>query len=274
MSWRNVWAVARKDLIEVRQNQSAWLPMLIVPVIFIIIMPLALIVIPTQFPADSLQSDPDMQTFFERMPATLTQSLVGLNDVQRMLVVALGYFFAPFFLILPLMTSTSIAAESFAGERERKTMEALLYSAATDTELFFGKVVAGTVPAMLVAWLSFVGYTLVLNGAGWPIFGRIWFPLAGWWPLVFWVSPALAVFGVSLTVLISKRMQTFMGAYQTSSSAVLLIVALMGGQIAGVIYFDLWVGLGLGVVLWLVDAVLMWFAVRTFNRSTLLASMH
>ena len=34
----------------------------------------------------------------------------------------LGYLFAPMFLIMPLMLSSIIAAESFAGERERKTL--------------------------------------------------------------------------------------------------------------------------------------------------------
>ena len=76
------------------------------------------------------------------------------------------------------MTASSIAAESFAGERERKKMEALLYTSASDAELFVGKALAAFLPALAITWLSFAGYTIVLNAAGWTIFGQIWFPLS------------------------------------------------------------------------------------------------
>ena len=40
MKWKNVFTIAKKDWIEVRQNKYAMVAMLIVPVIFVIIMPL------------------------------------------------------------------------------------------------------------------------------------------------------------------------------------------------------------------------------------------
>jgi hypothetical protein len=48
MSWSNIFAVAKKDLMEVRQNQGAWVPMLVVPLIFIIIFPMIFLVLPGQ----------------------------------------------------------------------------------------------------------------------------------------------------------------------------------------------------------------------------------
>jgi ABC-2 type transport system permease protein len=102
--------------------------------------------------------------------------------------------------------------------------------------------------------------------------GRIWFPLATWYPMIFWIAPALSLLGIAATVLISAREPTFMGAYQTSASLVLLVVALLIGQITGVLYLSVGIGLALGVVLFLVDAVLIRIAVRTFNRAKLLAA--
>lgn len=273
MNWRKIWAVAKKDLTEVRQNKAAWMPMVIVPVIFVVIMPLALILIPTSLniPASSLTSDPDMQMFFSNLPAEMNRNLQGLNEMQSMIMIMLGYFFAPMFLILPLIFSTTIAAESFAGEKERKTMEALLYTAATDLELFAGKVLAGALPAVVISWVSFAGYTVVLNTAGFSVFEKIWFPLPTWYPLIFWLTPALAFFGIIITVLISTRVQTFMGAYQTSASTVLLVLALLVGQATGVLYLSVGMGMLIGLILWLVDGVLLYFALKVFNRSTLLA---
>ena len=268
-SVRIIKAIAKKDLLEVRQNTSAWLPMVIVPLIFVFVLPLATILLPSAL-GGSLTSDPDMQAFFANMPPILSQTLVGLNDAQSMLVLMLGYFFAPMFLIFPLMFSTVIAAESFAGERERKTMEALLYTPTSDTELFLGKVAAGLVPSLLITLISFILYILVLNIAAWPIFERIWFPLPSWYPLIFWISPALALIGVSATVLISARAQTFMGAYQTSASLVVLVLALVMGQATGVLYLGVATALLLGVVLWVAAAVLTYLAIKGFNRSRLL----
>jgi ABC-2 type transport system permease protein len=273
MNWRKIWAVAMKDLAEVRQNKAAWMPMVIVPVIFVVIMPLALILIPTAMnvPVSSLSSDPDMDRFLTNLPAEMSRNLQGLNEMQSMLMMMLGYFFAPMFLILPLIFSTTIAAESFAGEKERKTMEALLYTAATDLELFAGKVLAGTLPAVVVSWVSFVVYTVVLNTAGFSIFEKIWFPLPTWYPLIFWLTPALAFFGIIITVLISTRVQTFMGAYQTSASTVLLVLALLVGQATGVLYLSVGMGMLIGLFLWLLDGILLYFALKVFNRSSLLA---
>lgn len=180
--------------------------------------------------------------------------------------------FAPFFLILPLMFSTVIAAESFAGERERKTLEALLYTPTSDAELFLGKVLTALTPAIGISWFSFVIYALVLNIAGWDLFGRIWFPLPSWYALIFWITPALAVIGVAATVLISSREQTFMGAYQTSAALVLLPIGLMVGQMTGVLYLTVGMGLAVGAVFWVIAGVLTRLAIRSFQRTRLLTA--
>jgi hypothetical protein len=274
MNWNHIFTIANKDIREARGNRAVWMPMLIVPLIFIIVMPLA-IIFGMSSSADfsnSMTSDPDMAMFFERMPEFMTFEIEGLNSAQTGLVLMLGYFFAPFFLIIPLMFSTIIASESFAGERERKTIEALLYSPATDSELFLGKVLAAGLPSVLITWGSFLAYILVVNTAGYGLMGRVWFPLATWYPLIFWIAPAISLLGISATVLISSRVQTFMGAYQSSASLVLLVVGLMIGQATGVLYLSVGIGLGLGAIIWLVDIVLTTIAVRTFNREKLLAN--
>jgi ABC-type Na+ efflux pump permease subunit len=266
-------AIAKKDWYEVRQNRMAWLPMLIIPVIFVVAIPL-LFLLGSQSPAIArdLMGDPDIAVFMENLPLDMLSFTEGLNPIQSGLVMMLGVFFAPFFLMMPIMFASVIASESFAGEMERKTLEALLYTPITDIELIFGKVLAAAIPSILITWGSFVVYTLVLNLAGWPLMSRIWFPLPNWYPLIFWITPALAVMSLSLTVLISARVKTFMGAYQSSSSLVLLTLALLAGQATGVLYLNTTVGLVLGLVLWVFAAGAAWLAVKKFNRKTILIS--
>ncbi len=273
MNWNNVLTIAKKDWIEVRQNKSVVGTMFIVPLIFIILMPLAIILIPSSSPdaAQQMFQDPDLAGFMSRLPDFITKAIEGLDMTQAGIVLFLGYMFAPFFLIMPLMFASVIAAEAFAGERERKTIEALLYTSATDTELFLGKVLAAFVPAFLVTLFAFAVYILVVNGASYPIMGRIWFPLPSWYPLIFWVSPAISVLAIAITVMISARVQTFMEAYQSSAALVILVMGLLIGQMAGVVYLSVGVGMALGAVLWIIDAVLIRIIVRTFTRPRLLS---
>lgn len=274
MKWKNIITIAKKDWIEVRQNKYAWMPMIIVPIIFVVIMPLMFtLVIPNinVSPQEVINSDADIQLFVDRMPQNLAQYIDFGKPMESMIIVFLGFMMAPMFLILPLITATTIAAESFAGEQERKTIEALLYTPATDADLLAGKVTAAAIPAMLITWAGFAIYTIILNVTPYRFFQRVWFPLPTWWPLIFWITPALVIMAIALTVLISARVKSFMGAYQSSAVIVFLVVLLFAGQISGVLYLSVGVEMILGAVFWIITLVLGKFAIKKFNRTALLA---
>lgn len=273
MNIRTLRTIAIKDLMEVKQNKGAWAPMIIVPVIFTIVFPLGFTLAPELMKnvPNMATSQQSIQTYLANMPAALRQTLSGLNEAQSMIVLILGYLFAPMFLIFPLIFSTIIGAESFAGEKERKTLEALLYTPATDRELFVGKVLAAIIPAVAISWLSFLIYTIVINLASNGIIGRAWFPLPGWYPLIFWIVPAVALLGVTFTVLISSRVKSFMEAYQMSASLVILVLGVVAAQAAGVLYLTAGVGIIMGAAVWVIDLVLVWFCTKTFNRSKLIS---
>jgi len=273
MRIRNILTIAGKDLLEVRQNKAAWLPMLIVPLIFVIVLPLIFtLVLPALnvSPQDVLESDADITYFVERMPAQLSQYVDPQDPMKSMLVIMLGIMFAPMFLIMPLMFASTIAAESFAGERERKTIEALLYTPASDADLFVGKLVAAAVPSIGITWISFLVYTIILNLVPYATFQHFWFPLPTWWPLILWITPALAILSIAVTVLISARVQNFQGTYQLSSSLVILVVALFAGQLSGFLYLSVGIELLLGGLFWAADLFLVYLAIQTFNRESLI----
>jgi ABC-type Na+ efflux pump permease subunit len=240
----------------------------------VVIMPLVFtLVIPALQvdPQDVISSDQDIEFFISRMPEELARHINFDEPMQSMIVIMLGYMLAPMFLIMPLMYATIIASESFAGERERKTIEALLYTPASDADLLLGKVAAAAIPSLLGTWLSFLLYILILNIAPYAYFQRIWFPLPTWWPLIFWIAPAMIVLGIALTVIISARVQNFLGTYQTSASVVLLVVVLFAGQITGALYLSVAVEMIIGLVIWIAAGILSLYAVKTFNRKSLLA---
>ncbi|HRF98972.1 MAG TPA: ABC transporter permease subunit, partial [Aggregatilineales bacterium] len=90
------------------------------------------------------------------------------------------YLFVPFFLMLPVMTGSIVAADSFAGEKERKTLEALLYTPLSDFELYLAKWLSPLITAMILTVISAVMYGVVVNGVMLSGFGLMIFPNWSW----------------------------------------------------------------------------------------------
>jgi len=272
MNTRILRAIMRKDLLTILQNKGVWMPIVLVPIIFLVILPTVAIVIPSQINMVGSMGT-QMDLFLRNMPAALRQQVAGMSEAQTMIYLFIVYLFAPFFLIIPMMVSSVIGADSFAGEKERKTLEALLYTPATDMELFVGKVLTAWVPAVLISWGSFLIYTVVVNALGYSQMGRLFFPNMMWIPLMLWVVPAASALALSVMVLVSTKVKTFQEANQLGSTVVIPILLLVFGQIGGVMYFSVPVVLLVGLVFWIIDVVLIRIGVRTFARGELIARL-
>ena len=270
MNWRAIQALMRKDLKVVLQNKGVVIPIVLLPLILFIVIPGLVLFIPS---ATSSANNNDLAQLMTMVAPGLRDQLVGLTPDQAGAVFFLVYMMAPLFLIVPLMVSNVIAADSFVGERERKTLEALLYTPTTDGELLVGKMLSALVPAIIVSWAGYVLYSVVADLASAQLMERALFPNPLWNVIALWVAPAAAGLGLTSMMLVSVRAKTFQDAYQTGSLVVLPIVLLLIGQIAGVLYFNIWLALGLGLVLWIIDAVLLFYGRQTFHRSELIARL-
>ena len=273
MNWRAIRTVARRDLLTVSRSKGVLLPIILVPLLLLVLIPGLLGAFAPQLSRMPGAGIDEIQMFLENMPEGLRETLRGYDEVQTMLIFVLVYMFAPLYLVLPLMVSNVIAADSFAGEKERKTLEALLYTPTTDTELFLGKVLAAWLPALAVGVGGFILYALSINLSAWSTMGGLFFPNLMWIVLVLWVAPPAAGLGLGTMVLISVRAGTFQEAYQLGGVIVVPMVALVLGQATGVIYFSVSLVLLLGLILWLIDAALLWLGVRTFRRSEIIARL-
>ena len=272
MNWRSIWAIARKDLKEVRQNKVAVGPAIALPLIFAIVLPLILSLAPRCIPVEDIQQElDDIDVLLKNLPPVARAIFTGLRLEQMFVIYMTSFMLAPLFLIMPLMFSSVVGADSFVGERERKTLEGLLYTPTSDVELFLGKVLAAVIPAIALSWLTYLVYIIVVNAATFGMFGRVWFPLPMWWPMMFWLTPAFALLGVAATVLISSRVKTFMEAYQLTGSLVVLVLALVIGQVTGVLFLGAGTVMLIGTLIWIVDALLIHISIRNFKRSMLIA---
>ena len=270
MNWRAIFAIVRKDLKVVLQNKGVIIPIIIVPVVLFGVLPWIATLAPSLINLGG-NSIAELTTLIERMPVGLQNELAPYTIEQQTVIFFLVYLLAPMFLIIPLMVASVMAADSFAGERERRTLEALLYSPTDDRELFIAKLLSPWLAAITVSLAGFILYAVMANASAWPVIGKIFFPNLMWVGLILWVAPATAGLGLSTMVLISGRAQGFQDAYQTGGAVVLPVLLLVFAQITGVMYFNIWSVLLLGVVLWGIDAALIWFGSRVFRRGRLIA---
>jgi ABC-2 type transport system permease protein len=272
MNRRAISAIVRKDLKVISTRKGVMIPLIVVPLVILIMLPSLAALVPK---AGGLGVSPlnGLGAFMKNMPAGLRAQLAGYDETQQAVVLMLVYFLAPMYLILPMMVASVIAADSFAGEKERKTLEALIYTPTTDLELFTAKLLTALIPAMAVSWLGFILYAIVANLAAWGTIGRVFFPNLMWVILVLWVAPGAAGLGLSTMVLVSSRASGFQDAYQIGGAVVLPLVLLIVGQIAGVLYFSAGVVLIVGLVLWIMDAGLLYFGAKTFRRSEIIAQI-
>jgi ABC-2 type transport system permease protein len=272
MNTRAIQALVRKDLKVTLRNKGVMIPLIIVPLIMFLGLPAAVGLAP-MLDDGSGSTLAEMQAMLEQMPPALQAELAAYNPMQQIVVLALVYFLAPMYLIVPLMVASVIAADSFAGEKERKTLEALLYTPTTDRELLLGKLLAAWLPAVAVALVGFVGYSIVANLAAWPIMGGLFFPTPMWFVLALWLAPAVAGLGLVATVLISARAQGFQDAYQMGAIVVLPLLLLIIGQASGVMYFSTALVVLLGAAIWLIDGLLLWWGGRWFQRAELFSRL-
>jgi ABC-2 type transport system permease protein len=124
-----------RDLRLVLRAKAVLVPLVVVPAMIFVLFPI-LGVLAIRAGGGALD---ELRPLIDNLPIDVTE-LLGPGPLQRqILVYLLEYQFATFFLIVPLMVCAVIAADSFAGEKERKTLEALLYTPTSDRELYVAK---------------------------------------------------------------------------------------------------------------------------------------
>lgn len=267
MNVRAVRAIIRKDLTLVGRSKAVLGPLIAVPVVVFGALPLLVCLLTPRLAGDQrLVGAADLLG----KAASVVPGLVSLTPTQQLLYVVTVYLLAPLFLLVPLTVASVISADSFAGEKERRTLEALLYAPMTERDLFVAKVASAWLTAVTVSTVGFVVYASVVNVAGWPVMGRVVLPNVMWSVLVLWVAPGVAAAGLSATVLVSARVRTFQEAYQVGGVVVLPLLALLVAQSGGLLLLDVPVVLVVGLGFWLTAAVLLVLGTRAFRRSALM----
>jgi len=190
-----------------------------------------------------------------RWVAKYGATIIG-DRLLPFLLMVVGFF--------PISFSLVIALETFAGERERKSLEPLLATPLTDAQLYLGKTLAAMILPLLAAYLGIVVYLVGL------------YITKGWTPppilivLIPSLTTAEALVMVSGAVIISSQTTSVRAANLLASFIIIPMALLVQGEALIMFwanYNALW---GIVLFLLLVDVVLVRMGIHTFNREELL----
>ena len=174
------------------------------------------------------------------------------------------------FMMMPLIIPVNIAAYSIVGEKTTRSLEPLLATPISTAELLTGKNLAAVIPAVVATWAGFLVYAL---GASLIVQNRLVIaalldPL--WLSAVFLVGPLLAILSVNFSIMVSSRVNDPRVAEQLSTIVILPLLGAFFGQIAGLFFINTGLVLGTAVVLLVIDIVMIYLAVRLFQRENIL----
>lgn len=255
-------AVMTKDIRSVTLNKQVFAVLLIVPLALTIVLP-SIFVLVTAFAPDAAS---DFQKILDMLPADNG----ARSQQQRIFGLILNNIMPVFFLMIPIMASSVMAASSFVGEKEKHTLETLLYSPLSLKQMFQAKILAGFSVGMMVSYISFAAMMLVLELEVFLLTGKAILPSSSWLAIMLLIAPAISIIAIAVTVRSSAKAQTIEEAQQRAVFLVFPILALLIGQFTGILLISAGLLWGVGAVLAALDVLLMRGAAGSFTYEKLL----
>jgi ABC-2 type transport system permease protein len=261
MNTQRIRTVIDKEWAEVFKNRLVLFTIGFLPLMFTLL-PLGVLYGTRGSLADTGASPADL-------PPQFVQLCSSLPAAECMQLFILNQFLI-LFMVMPLIIPVSIAAYSIVGEKTTRSLEPLLATPITTGELLLAKALAAAIPAVLATWAGFLIFAIgaPFAGAGPSAARQLYSPV--WLLAVFVVGPLIAVLAVNFAIMVSSRVTDPRVAEQTSAVIIVPLLAVLFGQIAGLVIINLTFMLAAIVILIVIDIGVSLLGVRLFQRETIL----
>lgn len=262
MSGLHIRALVRKELLDLSRNIGALLPLGAVMIVALVL-PFAIAIGVPAVTGQSLGDDADLVQLASRANA-------GTDlDPEGRVQLFLFQQFLTLFLLMPVTGGMSLAAHSVVGEKQARTLEPLLATPISTSEILLAKIVGVLVPTLTISMIGvglFGGGLAMLAAPG--VFTAMLNARTAL--LLLLVAPSLALLSLQAALLISSRANDPRTAQQFSVLIVLPLTGVVAAQFSGVLWLDtmtiLWAGLVL-LGLWALLAVV---SAAVFDRESIL----
>lgn len=252
--------IIRKEWAEVFKKRMVLFTVIFMP-LFLSILPL--IILYTMGGSGANSANAELPAQFQQLCDT---SLTTGQCMQYYIVSE----FLIMFMLIPLFIPVNIAAYSIVGEKTTHSLEPLLATPISTGELLAGKNLASVIPAIIATWVGFgifaIG-SLIITGGG-ALAAALLDPM--WMIAIFVAGPLMAVLSVNFSIMVSSRVNDPRVAEQLSAVVILPLLVVFFGQIAGWFILNSTLILLLCVILVFIDLLMIYLAVRLFQRETIL----
>ena len=271
MNKKLIWLIASKDIRGITSSAQVWLGLILLPLIFSVIFPLAFILLVKNVPISAPELNDLVNTVLQGLKGTKSGEIIGsLPSMKHQIIfVVVNYLLGSIFLLIPTINAMMIALHSFVGEKEKRTMETLLFSPITVKELFIGKVLAAFIPSIVITWVSFFLFGVITVSLTFNMFGYFIFPNANWVILMLWVVPMITILTILVNVFVSARAKGFQEAQQLGGILILPIMGLFIGQATGFLVIKPFLLALIGVTILILNFILLKMMTKYNDRNTL-----
>jgi ABC-2 type transport system permease protein len=255
-----VKTILRKEWAEVFKNRMVVFSVIFMPLLFTA---LPLIFLFATRDAGLSETNADLPAQFSKLCSP------ELSSGQCFQVYMSGQMMI-LFMMMPLIIPVNIAAYSIVGEKTTRSLEPLLATPITTAELLTGKNLAAMIPAVLATWLGFgvyaIGAWIIVHDVA--VMKALFDPM--WLLAVFIAGPLMAILSVNFSIMVSSRVNDPRVAEQLSAVVIVPLLAIFFGQISGLFFLNSMLILLFSAALVLIDAGIVYLAVRLFQRETIL----
>jgi ABC-type Na+ efflux pump permease subunit len=254
-----VRAIVRKELLELVSNRAMLASMAALPTI-LTVTPMGIIW------AYGLRPDDLAIKEIARYYHVLQPGVApGASLIEALVEKWLGMF-----LCTPMFLPVLISSQAIAGEKEKRTIEPLLASPASELEILLGKSVAAVLPAIVLTWIFFVIFAVGADVLSYPVVKHLLVPNPAWLMGVLVLAPLLALLANSISVAISARVNDSRLAQQLSAMCVLPIVGVGATSLAGYLETGRQFYALSAVVIAALDVIVVWLSAKMFDRERVL----
>ncbi|WP_322173386.1 ABC transporter permease subunit [Acutalibacter caecimuris] len=259
---KRIIAIIKKDIRGMVSNKRMLTTLLVVPLVLTVFVPSMFILTLWFFPGEGAE--------LLKMLKMLPLSITGEGEFPVLAGLLLNYLMPVFFLLIPIMAASVMAATSFVGEKEKHTLETLLYSPLSLRQIFRAKVAAAFLLSMLASAVSFVAMLAVIEMETSLLAHRLVVPSLKWLAVLLLVAPAISLIAITLMVRVSAKAQSVEEAQQGAIFLLLPVLMLLIGQFTGLLLVSGWLLVAIGIVCAVLAVLLLRQAQRGFTYEKLL----
>jgi len=258
---KHIRAILRKEWEDALHNRLVLYVVLLAPLALVII-PIVMLFLMGRLPV----SQSDMEELGRVLGNPLFQGMTPAEAMQSVMASNMLVLF----LMIPILVPVTIASYSIVGEKVTRSLEPLLATPLSTMELLLGKGLAAALPGIIMAWIAYAIFLVFARFlAVTPrVFGV--FTDSMWLVALFILGPLLTLMAVMVGIIVSSRVSDPRSAEQLGALIILPLMLLFIGGLSGLIALSDTTFLLSSLIVALVDVALIYFAVKLFQRETIL----